>query len=169
MPPFAAAAALGLSLRPMADEDLPFVAALYASTRADELAATGWPAAAQQAFLAQQHDAQHRHFRSAHPDADWLIVERDGEPAGRLYLDESEAEVVLIDISLIPARRGAGLGGALIADLISHAGTSGKPVSLHVARTNPGARRLYLRLGFRPVGDDGMYEAMEWRVETPAA
>jgi len=169
LPRFEAAGALGLTLRPMADEDMPFVAALYASTRADEFAPLGWPPAALQTFLAQQHDAQHRHFRSAYPDADWLIVERGGEPVGRLYLDENETEVRLIDISLMPACRGAGLGGTLIADLISHADASGKPVALHVAKSNPGARRLYLSLGFHPTGEDGMYETMEREPELPAA
>lgn len=153
----------------MADEDMPFVAALYASTRADEFAAIGWPPATLQAFLAQQHDAQHRHFRSAYRDADWLIVERGGEPVGRLYVDDGETDLRLLDISLLPPCRGAGLGSALIADLISHAGGSGKPVSLQVAKSNPAARRLYLRLGFHPVGDDGVYEAMEREPEPPAA
>ncbi len=163
LPRFEAAGALGLTLRPMADEDMPFVAALYASTRADEFAPLGWPPATLQTFLAQQHDAQHRQYRGAHPDAAWLIVERGGEPAGRLYLDESESEVRLLDISLLPDCRGAGLGGALIRDLISYAGGRGKPVSLHVATSNRAARRLYLGLGFHSDGEDGVYEAMTWR------
>ena len=87
-PPFPRAEALGLSLRPMTDEDLPFVAALFASTRAEEVAQTGWPAEQQQAFLAQQHEAQHRHYRTHYPEADWLIVELGGEAIGRLYLVE---------------------------------------------------------------------------------
>ena len=34
-----------LRLRRAADSDLPFLGALYASTRADEMALTGWPQA----------------------------------------------------------------------------------------------------------------------------
>jgi hypothetical protein len=34
-------------------------------------------------------------------------------------------------------------------------------VRLHVVAGNP-ARRLYVRLGFRPVGWTGPYEQMEW-------
>jgi ribosomal protein S18 acetylase RimI-like enzyme len=148
----------------MAEADLPFVAALYASTRAEEVAATGWPPAMQQAFLAQQHEAQHRHYRQVHPDADWLIVEQAGEPIGRLYLDEREDGLRLIDISLLPARRGTGLGTALIADLMDHCRGRGKAVSLHVAKNNPAARRLYWRLGFRRIADQGeLHELMAWR------
>jgi predicted GNAT family acetyltransferase len=36
-----------------------------------------------------------------------------------------------------------------------------RPVRLHVDLVNP-ARRLYLRLGFAPVGVEGVYELMEW-------
>lgn len=164
-PPLRAAGKHGIAYRPMADEDLPFVADLYASTRAEEVAQTGWPAAQQAAFLAQQHRAQHLHYRNVFPDAEWLIVERDGEPIGRLYLDETGDRVMLIDISLVPAARGAGLGGAILADLMAAAGAAGKWVSLHVERLNP-ARRLYVRHGFTLVSDKGIYLEMEWR---PAA
>ena len=60
-PPLRAAAEFGLSYRPMDDGDLPFVAELYASTRREEVAQTGWPAEMQEAFLRQQHEAQHSH------------------------------------------------------------------------------------------------------------
>ena len=161
-PPLRAAGKHGIAYRPMADEDLPFVADLYASTRAEEVAQTGWPAAQQQAFLDQQHRAQHLHYRNVFPDAEWLIVERGGERIGRLYLAESGDRVMLIDISLVPAARGAGLGGAILADLMHAAGAAGKRVSLHVERLNP-ARRLYVRHGFTLVSDKGIYLEMEWR------
>jgi ribosomal protein S18 acetylase RimI-like enzyme len=165
-PAFEAAAALGLTLRPMAEADMDFVALLYAMTRSEEVAATGWPPAMQQAFLAQQHEAQHRHYRSLHPDADWLIVEQGGEAIGRLYIDEGEGGIRLIDVSLLPLARGDGLGTALVTDLIAHARAAGKTLSLHVARNNPAAKRLYLRLGFRRVADEGaLYELLEWKDE----
>ena len=69
----------------MTDGDLPFVAALYASTRREELAGTGWPEELQAAFLAQQHEAQHNFYRATYGAAEWLIIEQGGEPIGRLY------------------------------------------------------------------------------------
>jgi ribosomal protein S18 acetylase RimI-like enzyme len=155
-----AAAPLGIAYRPMSDDDLPFVEALYASTRAEEAATTGWPPAEQRAFLAQQHQAQHRHYRSHYADAEWLIVERDGEAIGRLYLGEWPGEVRVIDISLLPSARGQGVGGAIMADIIDAAGRAGRKVSIHVEWTNP-ARRLYQRLGFVTVEDAGLYLRME--------
>lgn len=151
-PPVAAAAAHNISYRPETDEDLPFVAALYASTRTQELAATGWPEALQAAFLDQQHRAQHAHYRAAHPDGEWLLVERDGAPIGRLYLAGQDAMLLIVDISLLPAVRGAGLGTAILSDLL---GAEARPVQLHVERMNP-ARRLYERLGFKLVEEQAI-------------
>lgn len=161
-PPIKAAAAFGISYRPATDEDLPFIARLYASTRAEEVASTGWPPEAQRAFLDQQHRAQHQHYRGAYPGAEWLIVERGSDAIGRIYLDESDAELLLIDISLVPAERGAGLGGAILADLLAFAAGKAKPIGLHVEKFNP-AGRLYRRLGFVAVEEQGIYDRMEWR------
>ena len=44
-----------------------FAAALYASTRAEELALTGWPEERRGTFLDQQHRAQHHHYRTYYP------------------------------------------------------------------------------------------------------
>lgn len=155
-PPVAAAAAFGIGYRTMTDGDLPFVAALYATTRTEEVAATGWPAEMQAAFLEQQHRAQHSHYRASHPQGEWLLIERDGEPIGRLYLAEELGQLLIVDISLLPAARGDGLGTAILKDVL--AGES-RPVALHVQRTNR-ARRLYERLGFELVEEQAIYLKM---------
>jgi ribosomal protein S18 acetylase RimI-like enzyme len=161
-PPLREAAAFGISYRAMTDGDLPFVAALYATTRAAEMAATGWPPEMQAAFLDQQHRAQHASYRSAHPEGEWLLIERAGEPIGRLYLARQDDMLLLVDISLLPAARGTGLGTAILTDLLA---AETRPVQLHVERTN-GARRLYARLGFEIVEEQAIYLRM---VRQPAA
>ncbi|HLL31453.1 MAG TPA: GNAT family N-acetyltransferase [Allosphingosinicella sp.] len=163
-PPLRAAARLGISYRPSTDADLAFVLAVYASTRTEEVASTGWPAEMQQQFLAHQADAQHRHYQRHYPDAEWLIIERGGKPIGRLYLEEWPSQIRLIDISLLPEGRGRGAGGAILADLQEQAASAGKALSIHVERNNP-AMSLYLRLGFAKVDEHGVYDLMEWRPE----
>lgn len=155
-----AAASLGLVLRPMEAADAPFVASLYASTRAEEVARFGWPAGQQRAFLSQQSDAQERYFRSRYPDAKWLIVERDGAAVGRLYLDESAQALHIVDISLLPAARGQGIGGALLADVVAAAAAAGRKATMQVERSNP-ARRLYARLGFVVAGETDVHLLLE--------
>jgi RimJ/RimL family protein N-acetyltransferase len=152
------AAAFAITYRPMTDGDLPFVEALFASTRAEEVARTGWPAEMQAAFLRQQHHAQHRHYQASYSDAEWLIIEREGVPIGRLYLARQNKgrTLLLVDISLVPAARGAGLGTAIINDLL--AGET-RTVELHVERFNP-AFRLYERLGFETIEEEAVYFRM---------
>jgi GNAT superfamily N-acetyltransferase len=153
---------LAVTVREMAEADLPFIAALYASTRRDELAATGWPEPMQRAFLAQQHEAQHGHYRTAFPDAEWLIVERRGAPIGRLYLHWTQDRVRVVDISLLPEARGQGIGGLLLRALQRQARAGGRKIALGVVPGNP-ARRLYSRLGFvAAAGLDASRDEMVW-------
>lgn len=163
-PPLEAAAAAGLSYRPMTDADEPFTAAVYASTRTEELAQTGWTDAAKQAFLDHQHRAQHRHYRTHFPEGEWLAIMRQGVDVGRLYLHATTGEIRLVDIALLPAHRGQGLGRAIVADLLAWARDLNKQVTLHVEPHNP-VRRLYLRLGFASEELAGAYEFMRWRPE----
>src|ERR1700709_1968905 len=96
-PPLRRAAASGITYRAMEEGDLPFLASVYASTRTEELAATGWPDEMKQAFLTQQHQAQHYHYQTYYHGAEWLVVEQDGVAIGRIYLQEAGPEIRVID------------------------------------------------------------------------
>ena len=152
----------GLVLRPEAPGDQEFTAQLYASTRMDELASVAWSDADKSAFLRQQHDAQHNHYRLHYPGAGWFIVEHAGKAVGRLYLVRWTSETRIIDVALLPEVRGKGFGTALLTDLLAEAGTTGKAISIHVERMNP-ALSLYRRLGFELAEDKGVYLLLECR------
>ncbi len=154
-----------ISLRPIGPEDEAFLYQVYASTRVDELAPLGWDAAQQTAFLRMQFTAQQRCYQAQFPDASYLLILRDGEPSGRLYVLRRDDEIRVLDIALLPEHRGAGFGGALLRDLLAEADREDKPVRLHVERFNP-ALRLYQRLGFTQIGDTGVYFSLE---RTPGA
>ena len=156
-PPIRSAGDFGISYRQFAEEDLPFVAELYASTRREEVAMTGWPTEMQEAFLRQQHEAQHSHYSLHFGDAEWLIIEQGDEAIGRLYLRDLPDNLHIIDISLLPGSRGKGIGGAIMQDILDQARGIGKGVSIHVERNNP-ARSLYARLGFEMIEDRGVYD-----------
>jgi ribosomal protein S18 acetylase RimI-like enzyme len=157
------AAALAVVLRPMSDADLPFTAALYASTRAEELAPVPWPADTKRMFLAQQHAAQHAHYQQHYRGMEAMIVERGGAAIGRLYLYEMPDEIRIVDISLIPEARRQGIGAALLRDVIAAAAPRGKSVTIHVEKNNP-AHTLYARLGFTILdADRGAYDLWAWR------
>jgi ribosomal protein S18 acetylase RimI-like enzyme len=151
-----------VTVRPVEAGDEEFLCALYASTREEELAAVAWSAGQKAAFLRMQFEAQHRHYVERYPGARLDVILAGGEPIGRLYVDRWPSEIRLMDIALVPAHRNRGIGGRLVRELMAEAAAAGKRLSIHVERFNP-ALRLYERLGFRPVGDEGVYLLMEWR------
>ncbi len=158
----------GLILRPETAEDLEFLYHLYASTRADEMAAVDWTPEEKEAFLRLQFAAQRGHYREHYRDSRFDVIEREGEAIGRLYVARRRDDIRVVDIALMPEHRGQGLGGGLMRALLDEAAAAGKSVSIHVELHNP-ALRLYQRLGFQAKGeDDGVYRLMEWRGENPA-
>lgn len=167
LPPRIDLAARGLSLRDAGEADLPFLHALHASFRADEMAFMPWSQAQKDAFLADQFRLQHHHFVSYFSGADFWIVERSDvtSAVGRFYLDRSTPLWRVIDIGFAPDARGQGLGSALLtwAQVCARdAGAEG--IDLHVAVVNPRAQSLYQRLGFTPEGAaDGHHQRMAWR------
>lgn len=150
-----------MRLRPATPADAPFLAALHAAVRADEVAAFGWPAPVADAFLGQQHAARERHYALAHPGAQDLLAEVDDAPVGRLLLDVRPGRIDLVDLAVHPAHQRAGHGTALLAGVLARADATGAGVRLTVRADNTGARRLYARLGFAVVADDGLDLTLE--------
>lgn len=154
-----------VSLRPAADADQAFLLEVYAGTRADELALVDWDDARKAAFVRMQFDQQHTYYRQQYPGAAYDVILVDGEAAGRLYVNRSPDEIRIIDIALLPGRRGHGTGSALLARMQDEAAREGKPLRIHVERFNP-ALRWYQKLGFAPIADKGVYLFLEWRART---
>jgi ribosomal protein S18 acetylase RimI-like enzyme len=150
-----------IRLRPKSEADRPFLAVLYASTRADELALTAWTDEQKLAFLQWQFDAQSLHYDEYYSEADFLIIEQDGAPIGRIYVDRGPVQIEIVDIALLPQFRGSGLGTRLLRDVLKEGEESGRPVRIYVENFNP-ARRLYDRLGFQHVDTNGVYHLMSW-------
>ena len=166
IPDFPRACARGISFRRIREMDQAFLSALYGSTRAEEVSVLPWSDAEKSDFLDMQFRAQHNHYMTHYPDADWLVIERDDEPIGRLYIEVWPSEIRVIDIALMPYARGTGLGRAVMKDVMALAAADGLGVGIHVEHNNP-AMRLYRRLGFTKREDKGVYHLMRWD-PTPA-
>ncbi len=151
-----------VTLRGARQEDLPLFRRVYASTRSAELAALGWNDAQQAWFVEMQFDLQARAFAQAFPAAHHEVVLCAGQPVGRLIVDHTSDPIRLIDMALLPDHRSAGIGSELLRRLLDEATAAGKPVVLHVARSNPAAM-LYQRLGFVVSAWDDVYLEMQWR------
>jgi len=151
-----------VDLRPATAEDREFLFGVFASTRDQEMAAVPWTPEQKDVFLRMQFQAQDQYYRAQYPGSEFLVILAPDGPAGRLYVYHSEQEILLLDISLLPAYRKRGLGTRLLQDLQAESRTAGKPLRIHVERMNP-ALTLYERLGFRRIEDQGVYWYMEWR------
>ena len=151
-----------ISLRPESAEDDDFLRALYASTRAHEMAVAGWTAAQQDVFLRSQFDLQRHHYRAHYPGATFDIILLDAVPVGRIYVHRAHDEIRLIDVALVPDARGRGIGTRLVEWLLAAAIERNATVTLNVEPYNP-ARRLYERSGFRVVEEDPTNLFMKWR------
>ncbi len=152
---------LDLTLRPITTDDLPFLYEVYAGTRQEELAQTDWTAEQKAAFLRQQFTAQHDYYQANYPAAQFSVIEEQGEPIGRLYVDRWADQIRIMDIALLPDRRGHGAGTQLLEAILNEGRQAGLPVTIHVERFNP-ALRWYERLGFRVAEDKGVYYFLKW-------
>ncbi len=149
-----------IRLRPIVEDDREFLYRCYASTRIEELSVVDWSHEEKDEFLRMQFRAQSTHYEKHYLGAQFQIILVEEQPAGRLYVGRWEQEIRIIDITLLPPFRGQGTGTALLETLFAESAATGKPVSIHVEKHNP-AKRLYERLGFRVIGDVGVYDLME--------
>jgi ribosomal protein S18 acetylase RimI-like enzyme len=86
------------------------------------------------------------------PVAEYIreVLEKDFNPgaetaAGEYYIDS---------LGVDPVLQGKGIGAAMLQHLIEeYAHQQGHTLGLLVDKDNPAAKRLYLRLGFEPVGE----------------
>jgi ribosomal protein S18 acetylase RimI-like enzyme len=158
-----------VSTRPVrlpADADV--LLAVYRSTRQREVDMFGWTDAEADAFVTSQFEAQSRHYRTYYPGAEHSVVLVDGLPAGRLLVERSKSSIHIVDLSLLPAFRGAGVGRELVQTLIGEADARGVPVTCNVEVGNP-ARIFWQRLGFEArSGEETGYVALERPCEISA-
>jgi len=147
-------------LRPVRTDDDDFLLALFASVRGPELDQLPWTDQQKAMFVRQQLDAQTAHWRAHYQDTSFDIIERDGNAIGRFYVARWRTEIRIVEIALMPEHRDAGVGTALIRELLKDADRTATRVTLHVDIFNR-ARRLYERLGFVANEENGVQVLME--------
>lgn len=157
-----------LARRPAGTSDAELLYEIYASTRQEELAPLDWDAATKAAFLRHQFVAQDRYYQATFSQASYDLILDGDQVLGRLYVNRGEQAWLVIDIALLPPYRGLGIGTRLLQQVIAEAESVAKPVQIHVERFNP-ARRLYERLGFEQIADEGVYLLLQRPARVQAA
>ncbi len=148
-------------MRPVVADDRQFLERVYAESRAEELCATGWSEAQKTAFCQSQFSIQDSYYKQNYQTCEYMIIECEAKPVGRLYVNRMASEIRVVDIALLTNARGKGIGSSIMENILSEARTAKHKVSIHVERTNP-ARRLYDRLGFSLVEEGEVYDFLVW-------
>ena len=101
---------------------------------------------------------------------DWISDDDDFRPAWSLLAAVDGADVGfivadaggwIIQVGVVPAARGRGLGAALVAEAVRLMRAGGQAViTLNVNVNNPHAAALYRRLGFAQAGRRARYAAV---------
>jgi len=154
-----------ITLRDATGEDEAFLRQVYACTRAEEMALVPWTDEQREAFLRFQFDAQDSYYRSQFPEAAYQIILKDGAPVGRLYVYRNSTDMRILDITILPEHRAAGVGTSLIRDLQAEAEESNQPLNIWVENFNR-SQSLFKRLGFLIVQEEGYNNLLEYRAET---
>ena len=148
-------------LLPFTEQDEPFLTDLYFEVRKPEFLPLGLPQAGLAQLLEMQCRAQRSGYAQQFPNLESSVVWVGPYRVGRMLVSAGADAIHLVDIALLEAFRGNGIGGRLIESLRRRALEAGLPLRLTVRQENR-ALRLYTRLGFIRRGGDGLNIEMEW-------
>lgn len=141
--------------------DTSFLCRLYSTTRTGEFDALDPDT--RRMLLDMQARAQQNSYELQYPGSEHRIVLVDDLPAGRIWIARTAAEHRLVDVSLLPGFRNAGIGSQLLRREMKLAAQAGKPLRIRVHRSNAGSLRFHLRLGFWITYQGPVYSELEWR------
>ncbi len=141
----------GWSLRGARRDDEAMLFAIHCDAMRDYVEATwGW-----------DEDWQRANFAATYaPERQAVIVRgtgSDGGPGrdvGRVSVTRHWRKILLRDIELLAPEHNRGVGSAIVAAVLKLARDSDRYVELRVLCCNP-AQRLYARMGFKVIDDDG--------------
>lgn len=150
-----------IALRPVGPDDEAFLLALYASTRAAEMAMVPWTDEQREAFVKMQFAGQQAHYQKTYPAAMHQILLANDRAVGRLYVARLADEIRIIDLTVMPDERNRGIGTLALGELIAEGKQVGKVVRIYVENYSP-SLSLFERLNFKPVEQQGFYLLLEW-------
>src|ERR1017187_7437874 len=86
-----------ITLRPERPGDEAFLREVYASTRQEELEASGMPLEMRAAFLNLQFKAQQQGYHGAFPQAEFHVILLGNQAVGRMVINRAAEELLLVD------------------------------------------------------------------------
>ena len=83
------------------------------------------------------------------------VICADDVRVGRLRVVRTTDYIEIAGLQIDPTRQGQGIGTAVINEILEEGRRTGVPVELDVNMDNTDAERLYTRLGFHRIGENG--------------
>lgn len=153
-----------LTLRQAEDneDDTRFLFALFAATKAPDMAAMPIDAKSKDFLLRAQHRSMTETYRRDYPNARREVIELDGEPVGLLVTDVGNACVTYVDIAILPQAQGRGLARRVMLQALDEPRRLGLPARVSVLMHNVGSLRLCEGLGFVLAEESPPFVRLEW-------
>lgn len=151
-----------IKLHRAAPEDEEFLISVYGSTREQELALVPWTDEQRHAFIKFQYIAQLNYYQSEFPNSEHWVIEADGKPVGRLFLDRREAQFRILDITILTPHRGKGIGLPVIRYVMNEAATVGKTVGINLDLYSS-SQPIFERLGFKATEKTDSHTLYVWQ------
>jgi ribosomal protein S18 acetylase RimI-like enzyme len=146
-----------VSLEPVSPGDREFLLRVYECSREIELSMVPWDDATKRTFVEHQFDAQTSHYSSEYPEAKHYVImlSQGGEQAGRLWVNRTESEIAILDVTVLPEFRRRGIGSSIVGSLVDEAQSTGKSVRVYVETFNP-AQEFFANRDFIVESSDGI-------------
>ena len=159
--------------RPCGATDDGFCLDVFSDVRKELLGMAALPDAAVASIMRMQYLAQLRDYGLRWPQSQACVIEwvEGGAPlaVGRLWFAREALAIQLLDIAVLRAYRGRGIGQACLRRLQALARRMRLPIHLQV-QSHARARRLYERMGFAgPIDAASLDQFMSWRAVDPGA
>ena len=150
-----------LELRPVEPGDAGFLKDLIVAAVAEETGAWMWPEPMRAQLLDMQYRARLLGTQNAAGAIQQIALLDEDRVAWRVVIRDL-SHLHLADIIVSAERRGAGIGSALIQELMEEANREHIALRLMVSVMNQRALRLYERLGFTRTGGSELQHEMTY-------
>jgi ribosomal protein S18 acetylase RimI-like enzyme len=149
-----------IALRLATRNDDDFLFRLYAAGHESEFRIAGIDNAQITSLLEMQYAIRKKQYDDWYGRSENWIILVGKNPVGRSLIQRETKIWMLVDIAVLPAHQNSGIGTFVLKSQLAGCDRDGIIARLHVRVDNP-AVRLYQRLGFIVIGNNGMYCEME--------
>jgi RimJ/RimL family protein N-acetyltransferase len=159
-----------VTLRPERPDDEALLFRLFRSWALEDLQQMPVDDATKENLVRFQFGGQMMTYRANYPSASFDIIERAGEPIGRLIVDPGDAQepACLVDFVLLPEQRNNRIGRAIIAAVLAEQASLGRKVRVMILHHNEPSQRMCAALGFVEIDRNLPFVQMEWSAPASA-